>query len=290
MELEKYRALICAIETGSLSAAAQKLGYTPSGISRMMAALEEENGFPLLLRQRDGVRPTRNCKILLPSIRKALFYGDSCLQLSAQIRGLNTGTVIIGTAYSAYYLWLAEVMRDFRKKYPGIQVEIRIGNSTELLHLMEEQQIDLCIISKRNGTHHWIPLCEDMLVALLPADHPLARSESVPVTVFETEPYIDTYPGLDIDNCRVFEAAQITPNRQLATMDSYASYSMVEAGLGISMNNTINVKDWTGNVEIRPLDPAFSVEIGLAFAKEASPAAQTFIRFAKTRITDPVTE
>lgn len=286
MDLEKYRALICTIETGSLSAAAEKLGYTPSGISRMMASLEKENGFPLLLRQRDGVRPTRDCKILLPAIRKALFYGDSCLQLSAQIRGLNTGTVIIGTAYSAYYLWLAEVMRDFRKKYPGIQVEIRIGNSTELLHLMEEQQIDLCIISKREGTHHWIPLCEDMLVALLPADHPLARSKSVPVTAFETEPYIDTYPGWDIDNCRVFEASQITPNRQLATMDSYASYSMVEAGLGISMNNTINVKDWTGNVEIRPLEPAFSVEIGLAFAREASPAAQTFVRFAKPRITE----
>lgn len=290
MELEKYRALICAIETGSLSAAAEKLGYTPSGISRMMAALEEENGFPLLLRQRDGVRPTRDCETLLPSIRKALFYGDSCLQLSAQIRGLNTGTVIIGTAYSAYYVWLAGIMRDFKKKYPGIQVEIRIGNSTELLHLMEEQQIDLCIISKREGTHHWIPLCEDMLVALLPADHPLARSKSVPVTAFETEPYIDTYPGWDIDNCRVFEASQIIPNRQLATMDSYASYSLVEAGLGISMNNTINVKDWTGNVEIRPLEPAFSVEIGLAFAKDASPAAQTFIRFARARITDRITE
>lgn len=49
MELEKYRALVCVVETGSLSGAAGKLGYTPSAISRMIAALEEENGFTLVL-------------------------------------------------------------------------------------------------------------------------------------------------------------------------------------------------------------------------------------------------
>lgn len=50
MELDRYRALVCAIETGSLSAAAEALQYTPSGVSRMVAALEEETGVPLLLR------------------------------------------------------------------------------------------------------------------------------------------------------------------------------------------------------------------------------------------------
>ena len=35
MDTEKCRALLCTIETGSLSAAAERLGYTPSGISRM---------------------------------------------------------------------------------------------------------------------------------------------------------------------------------------------------------------------------------------------------------------
>ena len=50
MELERYRALLTAIEKGSLSAAGEAMGYTPSGISRMMAALETEHGFPLLVR------------------------------------------------------------------------------------------------------------------------------------------------------------------------------------------------------------------------------------------------
>lgn len=46
MDTEKYRALLAVLEAGSLSAAAEKLDYTPSGLSRMMAALEQELGFP----------------------------------------------------------------------------------------------------------------------------------------------------------------------------------------------------------------------------------------------------
>ena len=40
MDTEKCRALLAVLEAGSLSAAAEKLDYTPSGLSRMMAALE----------------------------------------------------------------------------------------------------------------------------------------------------------------------------------------------------------------------------------------------------------
>lgn len=75
MELDRYRALVCAIETGSLSAAAEALQYTPSGVSRMVAALEEETGVPLLLREHSGVRPTKECEKLLPAIRDLLHAG-----------------------------------------------------------------------------------------------------------------------------------------------------------------------------------------------------------------------
>ena len=81
MELDRYRALVCAIETGSLSAAAEALQYTPSGVSRMVAALEEETGVPLLLREHSGVHPTKECEKLLPAIRDLLHAGESCAQL-----------------------------------------------------------------------------------------------------------------------------------------------------------------------------------------------------------------
>lgn len=100
MDLDRCRALVCAIETGSLSAAAEALQYTPSGVSRMVAALEAETGFSLLHREHGGVRPTAACERLLPAIRALLKAGENCAQLAAQIRGADVGTVTIGTAYS----------------------------------------------------------------------------------------------------------------------------------------------------------------------------------------------
>ena len=70
MDTERISALICTIEEGSLTAAAEKLGYTTSGVSRMMAALEEETGFPLLVRSRSGVIPTEECSQLLPVMQE----------------------------------------------------------------------------------------------------------------------------------------------------------------------------------------------------------------------------
>lgn len=284
MELERYKALLCAIDTGSLSSAAEKLGYTPSGISRMMAALEEENGFSLLLRCREGVRPTPECERMLPVIREMLYSGEACRQLAARIRGMETGTVVVGTAYSAYYVWLSKVISEFHLQYPSIQVQICSGYSTQLVSMMIERQLDLCIISRREGDYEWLPIEEDPLVAWVPETHRLSKLDAVPVGAFETEPYIDTYPGMDVDNARLFREYKVQPNTQFSTMDSYATYSMVEAGLGISMNNRLNGQDWTGGVKILPLEPPKTIEIGMASLKNAAPAARRLVTFVQEEL------
>lgn len=202
MELDRYRALVCAIETGSLSAAAEALQYTPSGVSRMVAALEEETGVPLLLREHSGVRPTKECEKLLPAIRDLLHAGESCAQLSAQLRGLDVGTVTVGTAYSAFYSPLARIISDFHARYGGIQVQLRGGYSTELITQLNAHQLDLCVISAREGGHDWLPIGYDELTAWVSAAHPMAWLPALPVAAFAKEPYIETYPDKDIDNAR----------------------------------------------------------------------------------------
>ena len=114
MDTEKCRALIAALELGSLTAAAESLGYTPSGISRMMAALEDEMGFPLLIRNRGGVAPTEDCKSMLPLMRDFVYMGRRCVQQAASLRGIKIGKLTIGNTYEACYGWLARSIIGFR--------------------------------------------------------------------------------------------------------------------------------------------------------------------------------
>ena len=58
MEAVKCEAFLAAAELGSLTATAELLGYTQSGVTRMIGTLEEELGFPLFLRSKKGVQLT----------------------------------------------------------------------------------------------------------------------------------------------------------------------------------------------------------------------------------------
>lgn len=282
MDLEKMKTLLCVLERGSLSAAAEAMGYTPSGISRMMASLEEELGFALLIRTREGIYPTQECEQMLHVIRNFVRSGHDCLLMAGKIKGMEIGHVIIGTAYSAFYRKLADLIKSFYEKYPGIKVEIIYGYSTELLEKLRSHQLDLCIISKREEVPGWIPICKDPMMAWVPGDHPLADKTGVPLDAFANEKYIDTYPDADIDNAHIFSGSGIIPNTQFYTKDSYATWQMVDAGLGISMNNNLSSREWHGNVKVLPLIPEQIIEIGIAHGSEMSLAGKTFLEFIRS--------
>lgn len=284
MDLERFEALLTVIDSGSLSAAAEQLGYTPSGISRMMASLENELGFLLLYRGKNGVTPTRECKMLLPSVRGFVYSGHCLSQTAARIHGAECGTIIIGTAYSYYYRWITKMSSAFHELHPGVQFRIVNGTSSELQQMLSLHQADFCLISERDGDHNWILLRNDPMVALIPPGHPLAKETSVPMEAFAVESYIQTYPGQDVDNARIFSRCHITPNTQFSTMDINATYSMVEAGLGIGINNQVNSSLWQDRVVHLPLKPAQTMNIGLAYGKNISPASKGFLHFIQDKL------
>ena len=75
MEAVKCEAFLAAAELGSLTATAELLGYTQSGVTRMIGTLEEELGFPLFLRSKKGVQLTENGKLMLPLLREVFKWG-----------------------------------------------------------------------------------------------------------------------------------------------------------------------------------------------------------------------
>jgi len=283
MDTEKCKALLCVIENKSLSLAADKLGYTPSGISRMIASMEQETGFPLLIRSRKGVRLTKECQKLLPVIQELSFLGKQYSQISSEIQGLEIGEISIGISLQFYYPWLTKLITEFIQTHPNIRMNIVEFNSERLLKKMNAHQLDLCMISAREGNHSWIHLQDDPMLAWLPPNHPLTEAEAFPVKAFETEDYIDTHPGQETDNARIFAKYKIKPNVKHTTNGIAATYSLVEAGVGISCDNALNAQGWTGNVVFKPLAPPQIVEIGIAIPSSEflSPAAKKFVGFVK---------
>ena len=260
------------------------MGFTVSGISRSVATLEKELGFALLHRAKSGVQPTAECRQLLPSVRELLFAQERLEQTAAKVRGADCGTIVIGTAYNCYYEWVTRMMAAFRTRHPGVVIKIVNGTSSELAEMLLDHRTDFCLISHRDSLPVWLPIRQDELMVLLPKNHPLADRESFPVESLKTEPFIDSYPGMETDITLIFDKLKARPDARYSTMDITATYAMVSAGLGISVNNAINHQGGYPGVVERPMNPHQMMEIGLACGENLAPAAQAFLDFVKERL------
>ena len=281
MDTDTYKALICAIDTGSLTAAAEKLGYTPSGISRSVASVEEQLGFPLLVRAKSGVTPTEDCSRVLPLIRNLLRIQEQLQQTADRICSLETGSITVGTAYPIYDQILSAQIVAFRKLHPTINIRLIEGTSSALSQMLREHELDFCIISQRENIPVFHPLCRDSICAWAPSAHPSAKRGIYHVADLWTDDYIELYPDLETDNSLFLEKYSLHPNNCAATSDIYAAYAMVEAGLGVVLINTLLSQRWKGDVAALPLDRSSDFEIGIAANsdEENSPAAKEFLSF-----------
>lgn len=281
MKTENLEALLLTIEKGSISAAAEMLNYTPSAVSREIRSLEKELEMPLLTRSKAGVSVTQAGALLLPEIRRLVRDAHMLRENALQIEEGISGTVRLGVCYPAFYPWVSMVMAEYRAQYPGMRYIVKNGFSSALMEQVRQQEIDFCLISRVDDTCGWIPLLEDELVAILPPDHPFADRERVPITLLAEGPYLELHSnmGTETDNSRALRAAGIQPRNVLPVDDSSALYPMVEAGLGIGMENRINTLGREGNFVIRQIDPPQIVPLGIAFREDMIPAARRFVEY-----------
>lgn len=285
MDEIKCEALITAAEQGSLSRAARILGYTQPGISRMIHSLEEELGFPLLIRTKKGVELTPNGRTVLPYLEETVRAARLTHETSASILGLLSGTLTIGCYYSVSSMILPPLLKRFGTDYPRVRIILREGTNAELAEALENHTIDFSLAAPTAESLECdhMPILEDELVVWLPPSHPLAGKTAFPLEALASYPFIITQPGQDTDIDRLLSKYHIHPDLHFATKDAYSTYRMVEAGLGISLNQSLFAKGWKGNVVTLPFDPPQVIHLGISIPslKEASPAAKKFIQYVE---------
>lgn len=285
MDINRYEAFVAAVDTQSMSGAAKRLGYTPSGIIRLVNALEDELGFSLLARSSTGVTPTEEGLKLLPLFREMTGLNSRIQQTSARIRGLAEGTLTVGALFSVASRWLPTVIRAYQDQFPGVKVNIVGGSDIQLRSLLEQHAIDCALLHTGGDRLDWIPLGTQELVAWLPANSPLARHQSVLLAELDGQPFIRIHPEGETFAERLMRHRNIEPDIRFTATDCYTAFSMVGAGLGISLCCNGIADEWMagGRVAIRPLSPQRYLEFGIGTlpAPAPSPAVEEFINVAK---------
>ncbi len=281
----KYRALLCAIEEGNLTSAANKLNYTQPGISHMIAALEKDLGFPLLVRMKNGVAPTEEANKLLFYVRQMVNAEDRIVEISHKIKGVETGTVRIGSFFSVSVHWLPEIIRSFEKKHPEINLRLTEGNSAEIVEGIRDGSLDLGFISgPQPDGMEFIPIKKDPIMAILPKNHPLTSKSVVDLDQLIKYPFIYPSENAYEDIYKDIEKEGRTIEIKYRVKGDEAILAMISAGLGVSlMPNLLLLKGTTDNYVVKPLNKKYERLLGIVVRswKYASPAVKSFVNTAE---------
>ena len=283
MESARCKAFVTAAETGSFSKAGEVLGYTPSGVSQLVASLERELGLPLLGRNRKGVTLTENGRRLLPAVREFLQQENRIYQLAGEMSGLLVGSVTIATYSSVATHWLPAMMMRFQQEHPQVEFELFNGDYHDVDRWLADGSVDLAFVAlPAEADSRCVPLYRDELVAVLPKGHRLCSLPVCPAAEIAKEPIISLLETSNHDVRRALDAVGAKPDIRFRTKDDYAVIAMVRQGLGVSIMPSLLLRGNNEGVELRPLAPPAYRTIALTMGSvETGPAARQFAEFAR---------
>ena len=287
MEISKYHVFMEVVRHRSFSGAAQALGYTQSGVSHTLKRMEQELGLSLFYRDRNGAYLTAAGEEILPYVSQIVQCQDNLQQTVENLHDLNQGSLNIGTYSSISRKWLPEIIREFQKDYPSIEIHFKEGGAEDILRWMQHREVDMGFFSENvEDWYAWIPLTEDPLLAVLPPEYVAEEQEEIALEKFNDRTFIISERGTDIDIHRLLEQKDIHPDIRYSAKDDYTIVAMVSCGLGISILPGMVLEHNDTNVRTLPLAPRAVRRLGLAVPSlsMASPAARKFIEYARTFI------
>lgn len=284
MAVSQEKIFVLAAELGSLTEAAEKLGCTQSNASHAISALEKEFGFQVLIRNRQGVKLTREGEEILPWVRAVCEKRDALQNKLKAVRGAEAGKLRLGAFTSVAVHWLPGILKEFQARHPGIGFELLNGDYHDVDEWLSKGEVDAAFIRLPSSLNcDFFPLYQDRLMAILPLDHPKAALDRFPMRAVEGESFISLLESSDHDSIRTLRDAGFSPQVRFTTKDDYALIAMVEKGLGISIVPELLLEGHGERIAALPLDPPCFRAIALATpaGSRSNSAVSPFVAFVE---------
>lgn len=288
MELRNLRAFVRVVDCGGFSAAAKGLNTTQPTISKAISQLEHDCGGPLLDRLGRSVRMTPAGETVYRRGVTMLVEHENLLGDLADLQGLKRGQLKLGIPPLGSGPLFAALIAEYHKRYPEIEIQLREEGSHRLKEAVLSGEIELGASLLPVGEEfHCQEMCDDPIMVLLPASHPLASESTLKLAQLADIPFILFEAGFAL-NALLLGACQtrgFTPIE--ATRSSHSDFisALVASGLGIGFLPRL-VVSLQGHLAVRAIlldEPDVRWKLGLIWRRHAnlSVAAQSWIELVR---------
>ncbi|MER5178450.1 LysR family transcriptional regulator [Streptomyces sp. NPDC002896] len=285
----RLAALVAVSEAGSITRAAERLGYTVPALSQQLAKLEREAGTALLVRHHRGARLTGAGEMLVARARRVLDEMDRARHELAQLVGLSGGRLSLGTFTTAGIHLLPPVLSAFRRAHPDVELAVSQYEPPEGVTAVADGRADLAL------THSYEPadpvplpstvaaepvLVEELVLVTAPGHALAGGSGRLPLAELAGQPLISMAP--EHPPRRGVEAALAQAGATPAVRVENPGYALVcalvSAGLGVAVVPEMVARTAATPVGMRLLEPgSLRRTISVVYRTgESAPAVDTF--------------
>jgi DNA-binding transcriptional LysR family regulator len=282
LDVRRMQVLRAVVTSGSVTAAAVNLGYTPSAVSQQVAALEKQAGTALLERFGRGVRPTAAGLLLTEHaavISRNVAEAETAL---ADLRAGRTGRLSIRYFATAGATLVAPAVARLRAEHPGVRIDLGLDDTEESplspdsgpLPDVRHGRADLAVVVLPRdvpspGGVRLVHLLDDPYRAVLPRGHRLAAKKTLDLGELADEPWVgNEWPAGPclasvVDACA---AAGFSPDFVVESKDHATAQGFIAAGLGVGLMPTLGLGHRHPGVAVRKVrgpEPVRSVYAAL---------------------------
>ncbi|NAW64374.1 LysR family transcriptional regulator [Photobacterium halotolerans] len=183
LQIDWLKSFVAVVDAGSLSNATTSVHRSQSAVSMQLKKLENAVGRKLLVRGSRHSELTAEGQMLLGYARRIL---DLHSEAQAAFHGEElVGQVKLGVPddYAAKYL--TPVLRNFAPRFGGVEIELNCEQSTSLIPRVENNDLDLALVSRDNPSRGTL-LFHEPMVWVGASQFEIWRRETLPIAVYES--------------------------------------------------------------------------------------------------------
>lgn len=292
MELRHLRYFCAVAEEQSFTLAARRLHVSQSGVSGQVRDLEQELGVALFRRNQRSVSLTPEGSAFLSEARDILDRTDRAVEMVAQAAKGHRGKLKIGLCGPATAPFLPRLIREFRKREPGILLSLRDLDPAHQPEALMSGEIDVGftrgIPASLRGTLASEVFFREPLVAALPHGHELESINAISLKNLADDRFVlyarENAPELFDAILSLCRRARFSPDIVDTPSLWQSVLTMIEAGEGVSIVPESVKQLRSRDVAFRPLqDRGCTVEVVLSWRANAPDAVlESFLALLRT--------
>jgi len=270
VNLEHLRTFRLVVETGSFSAAADRLDLSQPAVSLHVKQLEGALKTRLLERVGRRAKPTAAGVELLTQAHQVATAMDGLMSAMAPHSSDVIGNVSIGTGATACLHFLPRALQELRARYPQLHVLVRTGNTADFIRAVEDNTLDMALVTLpvRSRSLAVIEVADDEFIAIGPRGARLAQRLTPaalakrPLVLFE--PAANTRALID----EWFAQAGAVPAPVMELGSVEAIKGMVGAGLGFSIVPAMSLPARGKALAVARLQPPLKRSLAVILRKD----------------------